>query len=113
MPGIDNVIKKRTAEEQKRLEEQEELEQKKDERRSEYYGPQINGRNNRKRRHNLYIFTQEDLDNDDVISMVETTPTFQRSKAVLEGIQSRAIAEEPSSGPQSDNGMSSTMTISF
>lgn len=114
VPGMDNVIKKRTAEEQKKLEELEELEQKKDERRSEYYGSQINGRSNRKRRHNLYIFTQEDLDNDDVISMVETTPTFQRSKAVLEGIQSRAFMEEPASSTgKTDTGGTSTMTISF
>lgn len=35
-----------------------------------------------------------DLDNDDIISMVETTPTFQRTKTVLESIQSKAIAEE-------------------
>ncbi|MGN0057996.1 MAG: cell division protein FtsZ [Phocaeicola plebeius] len=114
VPGMDNVIKKRTAEEQKKLEELEELEQKKDERRSEYYGSQINGRSNRKRRHNLYIFTQEDLDNDDIISMVETTPTFQRSKAVLEGIQSRAFMEEPASSTgKADTGSTSTMTISF
>ena len=29
-----------------------------------------------------------------IISMVETTPTFQRTKTVLESIQSKAIAEE-------------------
>ena len=49
---------------------------------------------NKKKRHNIYIFSLEDLDNDDIISMVETTPTFQRTKTVLESIQSKAIAEE-------------------
>ena len=31
-----------------------------------------------------------DLDNDDIISMVETTPTFQRTNTVLESIPSKA-----------------------
>ena len=112
VPGMDNVLKKRSAEEQKKLDEQEEEEQKRDERRSEYYGPQINNKVNRKRRHNIYIFTPEDLDNDDIISMVDTTPTFQRSKAVLQGIQSRANAEEQvtSSKPDTNTG---SITINF
>ena len=94
VPGMDSVLNKRTLEEQKRLEEMEEEEQRKDERRSDFYGPNILKNSNRKRRHNVYIFTQEDLDNDDIISMVETTPTYKRTKAELEAIQSKANAEE-------------------
>ena len=95
VPGMDSVLNKRTLEEQKRLEEmEEEEEQRKDERRSDFYGPNILKNSNRKRRHNVYIFTQEDLDNDDIISMVETTPTYKRTKAELEAIQSKANAEE-------------------
>jgi len=30
-----------------------------------------------------YIFKEEDLDNEDVISMVETSPTYKRSKEAL------------------------------
>ena len=30
-----------------------------------------------------YIFKEEDLDNEDVISMVETSPTYKRSKETL------------------------------
>ena len=76
------------------LEELEEEEQRKDERRGDYYGKDTFKNSNKKKRHNIYIFSLEDLDNDDIISMVETTPTFQRTKTVLESIQSKAIAEE-------------------
>lgn len=38
VPGMDNMLNKRTIEEQKKLEEQEEEEQRKDERRGDYYG---------------------------------------------------------------------------
>ena len=47
-----------------------------------------------------------------IISMVETTPTYKRSKAVLESIQSRAVAEE-SSTPKLDNSENGSMTITF
>ena len=90
VPGMSNKL---SAEEQKRLEEQEEEEQKKAERRDDFYpGSYKNSR--KKGNYKIYIFTQEDLDNDDIISMVETTPTYKRSKAVLESIQSREVAEE-------------------
>ena len=94
VPGMDNMRNKRTIEEQKKLEELEEEEQRKDERRADYYGKDTFKNSNKKKRHNIYIFSLEDLDNDDIISMVETTPTFQRTKTVLESIQSKAIAEE-------------------
>ena len=108
VPGMSNKL---SAEEQKRLEEQEEEEQKKAERRDDFYpGSYKNSR--KKGNYKIYIFTQEDLDNDDIISMVETTPTYKRSKAVLESIQSRAVAEE-SSMPKLDNNENGSMTITF
>jgi cell division protein FtsZ len=36
----------------------------------------------------------EDLDNDNVISMVETVPTFKRSKEMLENIQSKVTSDD-------------------
>lgn len=45
-----------------------------------------------KKRH-LYIFSPEDLDNDDIISSVEMSPTYQRDKATLEKIRSKAVVE--------------------
>ena len=108
VPGMNNKL---SAEEQKRQEELEEEEQKKAERRDDFY-PGSYKNNRKKGNYKIYIFTQEDLDNDDIISMVETTPTDKRSKAVLESIQSRAVAEE-SSTPKLDNSENGSMTITF
>ena len=108
VPGMNNKL---SAEEQKRQEELEEEEQKKVERRDDFY-PGSYKNNRKKGNYKIYIFTQEDLDNDDIISMVETTPTYKRSKAVLESIQSRAVAEE-SSTPKLDNSENGSMTITF
>ncbi|WP_024993027.1 cell division protein FtsZ [Phocaeicola paurosaccharolyticus] len=93
IPGMDNMLNKRTIEEQKRMEELEEEEQRKDDRREGYYGETTSTAGKKRRRYNTYIFTLEDLDNDDIISMVETTPTYQRSKSVLESIQSKAVSD--------------------
>lgn len=108
VPGMNNKL---SVEEQKRQEELEEEEQKKAERRDDFY-PGSYKNNRKKGNYKIYIFTQEDLDNDDIISMVETTPTYKRSKAVLESIQSRAVAEE-SSAPKLDNSENGSMTITF
>lgn len=108
VPGMNSKL---SAEEQKRQEELEEEEQKKAERRDDFY-PGSYKNNRKKGNYKIYIFTQEDLDNDDIISMVETTPTYKRSKAVLESIQSRAVAEE-SSTPKLDNSENGSMTITF
>lgn len=108
VPGMNNKL---SAEEQQRQEELEEEEQKKAERRDDFY-PGSYKNNRKKGNYKIYIFTQEDLDNDDIISMVETTPTYKRSKAVLESIQSRAVAEE-SSTPKLDNSENGSMTITF
>lgn len=108
VPGMNNKL---SAEEQKRQEELEEEEQKKAERRDDFY-PGSYKNNRKKGNYKIYIFTQEDLDNDDIISMIETTPTYKRSKAVLESIQSRAVAEE-SSTPKLDNSENGSMTITF
>ncbi len=42
-----------------------------------------------RRHHNIYIFSDEDLDNDDVISMVETLPTYSRKKEELNRIKNK------------------------
>ena len=58
-------------------------------RRNRYYGGE--GATKRyKRRPNIYLFRPEDLDNDDVISAVESTPTYKRTREILESINSQA-----------------------
>ena len=90
---VPGIIERHTAEEQLMLEEIEEEEQKKSERRVSYYGTSIQSNIRRKKRPNIYTFSQEDLDNDDIISMVETTPTYKRTKIELEAIQTKAETE--------------------
>ena len=41
-----------------------------------------------KRRPHIYLFHPEDLDNDNVIAKVEDTPTYKRTKEILESINS-------------------------
>ena len=94
MKEMDDRMKKRTIEEEKRLAEIEEKEEKKRDRREIFYGKDTTLKIRRKPRRNIYIFTMEDLDNDNVISMVETIPTAKRSKETLENIQSKVSAED-------------------
>jgi len=89
MKEMDDRIVKRTIEEKKRLAEQEEKEEEKRIRREGFYGKDSSSKLRRKPRRNIYIFSPDDLDNDNVISIVETVPTFLRSKDMLDSIQSR------------------------
>ena len=54
----------------------------KDFRRDKYYGN--NNSTSHKPRPNIYIFRQEDLDNEDIIQAVESTPTAYRSRKFLD-----------------------------
>jgi len=93
--GIENVdgmnghLKKHSQEDINRIaEEQEKIAQRQD-RRNRYYGGE--GTTKRyKRRPNIYLFRPEDLDNDDVISAVESTPTYKRTRDILDSINSQA-----------------------
>ena len=93
MKEMDDRMKKRTLEEEQRLAELEEIEEGKRIRREGLYGKDSSSKLRRKPRRNIYLFNLEDLDNDNIISMVETIPTFQRSKDMLDSIQSRIVAE--------------------
>ena len=111
IPEMDDALtKKHTAEELKRREEEERIRQAKEKRRDDIYR---SGLQNRKKKGNykIYIFKQDDLDNDDVISMVDATPTYKRSKTVLESIQLRASANETHIANTSVNESGSTKII--
>ena len=43
-----------------------------------------------KRRPHIFLFKADDLDNDDVISSVDTTPTYKRTRQELETIKNQA-----------------------
>jgi cell division protein FtsZ len=91
--GMDMHIKKHTQEEANRIAEEEEKAAERQERRRRYYGS--DGKNTQyKRRPHIFLFRAIDLDNDDVISAVESTPTYKRTREVLEGIRSRANGDD-------------------
>ena len=110
---MEAVAIKHSIEEQKRLEELEEEEQRKDDRRNDYYKNMLKG-SNKKKHYNTYIFTQEDLSNDDIISAVETIPTYKRTRKELESIQSKAnIEEKPAVEPTPNDDSSDSQIIRF
>ena len=83
-----------TQEEATRIAAEQEREAQKQDRRNRYYGD--GGTSKRyKRRPHIYLFRPEDLDNDDVISAVEQTPTYKRTREILDSIYSQASGEEP------------------
>lgn len=76
-----------------RAQEDEEAEMIKQQKIEDVYRGLIDKQHNRTKKRYLYIFSPEDLDNEDVISMVEMSPTYQRDKTTLDGICSKAILE--------------------
>ena len=87
--GMNSHLKKHSQEEANRLAEEQERAAKREDRRQQYYGNE--GTNKRyKRRPHIYLFRAEDLDNDDVISAVESTPTYKRTREILDSINSQA-----------------------
>ena len=98
--GIDNVDgmsnhrqRHNTQEEATRIAAEQEAEAKRMDRRNRYYGG--DGQTRRyKRRPHIYLFRPEDLDNDDVISAVEQTPTYKRTREILDSIYHQASGED-------------------
>lgn len=92
MKEMDDRISQRSIEEQQRLAELEEKEEEKRNRRGLYYNNM--GESRSKKRRHIYIFSAEDLDNDDIIAMVESTPTYLRNKTTIGKIKAKALQEE-------------------
>ena len=110
--GMNSHLKKHSQEEANRLAEEQERAAKREDRRQQYYGNE--GTNKRyKRRPHIYLFRAEDLDNDDVISAVESTPTYKRTREILESI-SNQNQEEEDAPARADNDASAIQgTIKF
>lgn len=89
VPGMDSMLASRSKEEAEKLAELEEEKQQREMRRNKFYG-QGQAVSTYKRRHHIYIFNQDDLDNDNIISMVETTATHRRTKDQLESIKAKS-----------------------
>jgi cell division protein FtsZ len=83
--GMQERLTKLSREDANKLAEEQEKAAKREERRDQFYGNSETGKRY-KRRPNIYIFRSEDLDNDDIISAVEQTPTYKRTREILESI---------------------------
>lgn len=59
-------------------------------RRGKFYGTEGGVSKAVKKKARLYLFKPEDLDNDNVISAVESSPTFKRSKDMLKNIEAQS-----------------------
>ena len=92
--GMQDRLTKQTREEASKLAEIQEREARNMERRAKFYDEDSNARTY-KRHPKIYLFRPEDLDNDDIISAVEQTPTYKRTREVLESISNQNAAPKP------------------
>ena len=95
VPGMDTLHEARSQEEEERQLQLEEEKEKNKERIRKAYGESagIGKKSLRSRRH-IYIFNTEDLVNDDIIAMIEESPTYTRDKTKLLKIKTKAALEE-------------------
>ena len=107
--GVEDVEPKdrrerRTQEEANRIAQEEEIAAEKADRRNRYYGK--DGKNPMmKHRPHVYIFTPDTLDNEDVILAVENTPTYKRTRQMLDDIRNTGSGhkdDKPATDEQSD-----------
>ena len=95
--GMEARLKKHSQEEANRIAEEQEKAAIREERRGRYYGDPGTSKRYKRRPH-IYLFRPEDLDNEDVISAVESTATYKRTREILDSIRRQAtgdIATEP------------------
>ncbi len=83
----DRINSKNSQKDAEEIEKQEELK----DRRQQYYGGDSKPS---KRRSHIYLFNQDDLDNEDIIMAVENTPTYNRTRQMLEDIRRQSSGEE-------------------
>jgi len=93
IPGMEAIEQKRQREDEEARRLMEEEQEEKDIRRIAFYGGEAN--KPQKPRRQIFIFSESDLDNDDVISDIESTPTVDRKKEDLKRMQEKSNREEP------------------
>lgn len=97
VPGISELSEQQTRE--KAAIEAEEK-QKEGERIEMYYGSDVSSP---RRRRYVHIFRDDELDNDDIISMVETLPTYRRTKEDLNKFSSSKPVTMPTETPETES----------
>ena len=95
VPGMDTLHEARSQEEEERQLQLEEEKEKNKERIRKAYGESAgSGKKSLRSRRHIYSFNTEDLDNDDIIAMIEESPTYTRDKTKLLKIKTKAALEE-------------------
>ena len=92
--GINNVTgmqEKLDKDEETRRKADEAKKEERDDRREIFY-PTNDRQGGMRKRPKVYLFELGDLDNEEVISMIELTPTYKRSKEILNQIREKAQA---------------------
>ena len=106
--GIENIdimhghARRHTQEEAKRIAEEQEKEAERQERRQRYYGNEGNNLKYKRPAH-IYLFHAEDLDNDNVLAKVETSPTYKRTQEILESIHNQSVGVEKTEETSTDD----------
>lgn len=107
----DHIDKRHNIEDAQKRQNEAEKEAQRADIRGHYYG--TDGTKT-KRRHNIFIFDTDSLDNDNVIIKVEDTPTYIRSKKCLDDIRNEAKGNTTQeTKPETDNAASAPGIISF
>jgi len=83
VPGMQDMIESKSQQER---EEEREKQERKEELRGQYY-PTEGGIPLARRRRHIFLFSPDELDNEDIIARVEETPTFRRTKEELAQIR--------------------------
>ena len=91
--GMNVHLRKHTEEETRRIAEQEEKRAEREDRRKHYDGSDGNTPQHKRHPH-IFLFRPEDLDNEDVIMQVEDTPTYKRTRQMLEDIRHIASGQQ-------------------
>lgn len=110
--GMQDRMTKFSREDATKLAEEQEREARNMDRRDKFYGGDSTSRR-MKRRPNIYIFRPEDLDNDDIISAVESTPTYKRTREILESIGQSEVSQDSNRPADNDSQDVAPGIISF
>ena len=91
---MDKRISERSAQDLQREAEQQEKEMQLSARRDSIYGPDKKGTVTRRMCYN-YCFKDNDMDNEDLISMIEASPTYKRSKETVKIFNEKSAESRP------------------
>lgn len=111
IPGMEKISQKHEVEDAEAKQRALDEEARKEARRVKAYGDSLNAI---QKKLNIYIFSPTDLDNEEVIGLIESTPTCMRKSTVLSEVRLKSETEkstvtQPAPEPSDDG----TVTISF